>query len=80
MRFYSLQPSELEKLDDMEIRALQANAVRISARERLEAINALNAAMSGGNESKSYLVALAEQAFGDDDESRALVIESMTRR
>jgi hypothetical protein len=79
MRFYSIQPSELEKLDLFDRIGLVQNMVKIEARERLAYQDDIAIVLSGkeGAENKTRLV---EIAYVDDPESQMDLIEGLTRK
>lgn len=81
MRFYRISPSELAGLSDEDVRGLIANMPRISARERVAFILDIMAAMpSDAKEASHYLITLVNQAYADDPESHAIILEAVSRR
>jgi hypothetical protein len=81
MRFYGIPPSELAAMDPVETAALSANMRRIRARERLEFITDVSLAMpTDAKGVPPSILELIEMAYPDDEISRAVLIESLTRK
>lgn len=80
MRFYHIQPSELEGLGDLTKRALLLHIDRIKAREHLEQLNILQSLLAKDDDRQQFLLNLAEIAFADDERTRATYVEAITRR
>ena len=72
MRFYGLQPSELDRLDEDDARGLLEETDRIEARESWFFIRNVRAALDS-KASKPLMTALAHRAFDDEELAHALI-------
>ena len=79
MRFYHLQPSELEAIDDADKLSLLYHARRIAARERLEFHSTIGNLLASPDDQREFLTDLAQRAYADDPEQLAVALESITR-
>lgn len=81
MRFYGVGPDDMAGMTDLELNSLRANSVRISARERLEFILDVGAAISRTEESsREYLTKLAKHAYDGSPDELAVIVEALTRK
>ncbi len=79
MRFYGIQPSELEAMDEHKRWLLFQMIDTLEARERW-AMHGTMASVRGDREGKrDWLAATAKQAFWPDPETLAVAMESITR-
>lgn len=76
MRFYHIQPSELNAMDHDLKQALLLDMGRIRARESLEFIANVGASF-GGDKGKARLMALARQAFSGDQRAHAVMVHAI---
>jgi hypothetical protein len=77
---YGIQPSELQKLGSIDRQALYHHIPRLQARQRLQFILDVRAAMSGKEaDSSDFMRVLVDQAFGDDPDCHVVALEAITR-
>jgi hypothetical protein len=80
MRFYAIQPSELEALEDVQKLGLHCLIPSIRAAESLVAQRDLAAATLDDHQRRDVQAALAREAYGHDPRTLAVAMESITRR